>query len=90
MKNIFKYLRTLPLRTHRIISFASMLAASVLGLVFSQFSSIGNLGMNLCFLTLIGGIAWHIVFVRCPHCGHHFNPRTGISNFCPDCGGKLE
>ena len=90
MKNILKCLRSLPLHTHRGISFFSILGGSILGLVFSQFPSVGNWGMNLCFLALLCGIVWHLVFVRCPHCGHHFNPRASISNFCPDCGKKLE
>jgi len=90
MKNIFKYLRTLPLRTHRIISLGTMLGSTVIGLIFSQLCPNSDLDMIFCLLTVIAGIAWHIIFVRCPHCVHHFNPRASISNYCPDCGGKLE
>ena len=90
MKNILKRLRSLPLHTHRGISFVSMLGGSILGWICTQFSARLNLLLVICFIGLIGGIVWHIVFVRCPHCGHHFNPRASISNFCPDCGGKLE
>ena len=90
MKAIIIQLRTLPLHKHKAISFLSMLCSSVLGWICSQFSPYLDLGMILCFIGLVGGIVWHIVFVRCPHCGHHFNPRTRVSNFCPDCGEKLD
>ena len=89
MKNYIKRLRALPLHIHKAISFLSMLGSSILGWICSQFSPDLNLGMMLCFLGLIGGIVWHIIFVRCPHCGHSFNPRASISNFCPYCGEKL-
>ena len=79
MKNVFKHLRSFPVHTHKAISFISMIAGAVIGIL-----------MILSFVAIIGGIVWHIVFVRCPHCGHHFNPRASISNYCPECGKKLE
>ncbi len=82
-------LRKLSVHTHKAISLITMLTCSVLGMICSQFSPWLDLGMILSFIGLIGGIVWHIVFVRCPHCGHHFNPRASISNFCPACGKKL-
>ena len=90
MKNILKRLRGLPLHTHRAISFLSMLGCSVIGWIFTQLSERMNFALVICFIGLIGGIVWHIIFVRCPHCGHHFNPRASISNFCPECGKRLE
>ncbi len=90
MKNILKHLRGLPLHTHRAISFLSTLGCSVIGWILTQFSERMNFALVICFIGLTGGIVWHIVFVRCPHCGHHFNPRASISNFCPECGKKLE
>lgn len=90
MKSIFDRLRALPLRTHKTISFLSILGCSILGWILTQISSHTNFALIICFIGLTGGIIWHIVFVRCPHCGHHFNLRTAISNFCPECGEKLE
>ena len=90
MKDIIDRLRALPLRTHKGISFLSTLGCSVLGWVITQFSERMNFALVICFMGLIVGIIWHIVFVRCPHCGHHFNPRAAIANFCPECGKKLE
>ena len=90
MKDILDRIRALPLRTHKAISFLSILGCSILGWVLTQVSAHMNLALVICFIGLIGGIVWHIVFVRCPHCGHHFNPRAAIPNFCPECGKKLE
>ena len=90
MKTIFDRLRTLPLGTHRAISFLSILGCSILGWILTQVSEHMNLALLICFTGLIGGIVWHIVFVRCPHCGHLFNYRAAIPNFCPECGKKLE
>lgn len=80
--------RKLPLSTNKAIALAAMFGGAVLGLIFSQFS--WDLGMVLSFLVVIAGIVWHILFVKCPYCGHCFGPRERISNFCPHCGRKLE
>ena len=90
MGKILTYLRDLSVHTHKAISFIAMIAGAVIGWVSCQFSDDINIVIVLCFVVMIGGILWHIVFVRCPHCGHHFNPRASISNFCPECGKKLE
>ena len=90
MKNVFKRLRSLPVHTHKAISFISMIAGAVIGWISCQLSTDVNIVMILSFIAMIGGIVWHIDFVRCPHCGHHFNPRASISNYCPECGKKLE
>ena len=90
MRNALDRIRSLPVHTHKAISFISMMAGAVIGWTSCQFSDDVNLVMILCFIAMIGGILWHIAFVRCPHCGHHFNPRAAISNYCPDCGKKLE
>jgi len=85
-----KNLRNLSVRTHKAISFIAMLGGAVIGWISCQFSDDVSIVMILSFVAMIGGIVWHIVFVRCPHCGHSFNPRASISNYCPDCGKKLE
>ena len=87
MKAMMKHLRSLSLHTHQAISSISMLGGSIVGWGFAQFNAF--FGAVFCAMALIGGIVWHIVFVRCPHCGHHFNPRAAISNFCPECGKQL-
>lgn len=87
MKDVIKRLRNLSLQTHQAISSISMLGGGIAGWIFTQFNTV--FGIALCATAFIGGIVWHIIFVRCPHCGHHFNPRATISNFCPECGKKL-
>ena len=89
MKNVFKHLRSLPVHTHKAISFISMIAGAVIGWISCQFSTDVNIVMILSLIAMIGSIVWHFVFVRCPHCDHHFNPRAAIPNFCPECGKKL-
>ena len=85
-----KKLKTLPLATHLKIFMILTFSGCFIGLVSSQFSSGDlNVGMALGLILLIAGILWHILFMKCPHCGRHLNPRTGLSNFCPDCGEKL-
>lgn len=90
MKNALKRIRELSVHTHKKISFISMLAGAAVGWISCQFSEDINVVIILSFIAMIGGILWHIVFVRCPYCGHHFNPRASISNYCPDCGKPLE
>lgn len=87
MKDMIKCLRGLSLQTHQAISTIAMLGSGIGGWIFVQFNAF--FGVAFCAIALIGGIVWHIAFVRCPHCGHHFNPRSAISNFCPECGKKL-
>ena len=90
MRNALERIRSLSVHIHKTISFISMLSGAVIGWISCQFSDDVNIVMILSFIAMIGGIIWHIVFVRCPYCGHHFNPRASISNFCPECGKKLE
>ena len=90
MKHILDRLHALPLRIHRAISFLSMLGSSVLGWVLTEIFPGIYFVHVICLVGFIGGIVWHIVFVRCPHCGHLFNYRAAIPNFCPECGKKLE
>ena len=87
MKDMIKRLRGLSLQVHRTVSTVAILASGIIGWICTQFDAI--FGVVLCAIVLVGSIAWDIVFVRCPHCGHHFNPRALIPNFCPECGEKL-
>lgn len=27
-----------------------------------------------------------LLFFRCPHCGGHWDARSGIPHYCPECG----
>lgn len=90
MKNLLEHLRAMSVHTHQLISFVSMIAGAIVGWISCQVSADVNVVMILSFIAMIGGILWHLIFVRCPYCGHHFNLRAGISNFCPNCGGNLE
>lgn len=80
--------RKLSPGTNKAIALAAMFGGAVFGLIFSQFS--WDFGMIASLFLMISGIVWHILFVKCPHCGHSFGPRESVSNFCPHCGKKLE
>ena len=85
-----KKLKALSLATHLKISTILMASGCLIGWISTEFSTGElNIGMALGLILLIGGILWHILLVRCPHCGRHMNPRAGIPNFCPECGKKL-
>ena len=85
-----KKLKALPLTSHLKIFMILMASGCLIGWVSTEFSTGGlNIGMALGLILLISGILWHILFMKCPHCGRHLNPRAGLSNFCPDCGEKL-
>ena len=90
MRNALERIRSLSVHTHKAISVISMIAGAVIGWISCQFSTDVNIVMILSFIAMIGGILWHIIFVRCPHCGHHFSPRASILTYCPECGKKLE
>lgn len=89
MKDIWNRIHNLPIQTHRNISLCSAMGGSVIGWICAQIGDGLGFAMVLCFIMIIAGFAWHIVFVKCPHCGHHFGFRQHISTFCPECGKKL-
>ena len=89
MKQLLERIRKLSLRTHTVISFVSVIVSAVIGWVSCQFSDYVNIITILSLIAMIGSFVWYFVFVRCPHCGHLFNPRAAIPNFCPECGKKL-
>ena len=89
MKQILERIRKQSLHTHTAISFVTGIVSAVIGWVSCQLSDDVNIVTILSLIAMIGSIIWHFVFVRCPYCGHHFNPRSAIPNFCPECGKKL-
>lgn len=53
--------------------------------------SLRQLWMTIAFIVLIvAGIIQYAIFCRCPHCGAHFNSRTRLPKYCPECGKELE
>jgi len=76
----------LPPRTSRTISASSSIAGAVIG-------GIGALANVLAMVIigvvlLIGGIIFHIITYRCPHCGCFLDRSRG--EYCPHCGEKLD
>ena len=84
-----KKLKELPLTTHFKIHLVLLISGLFIGLVSSQFTRDGNAGMVIGFVLMLAGLLWRPVFLRCPHCGHHFHVRQAIPKHCPDCGGKI-
>ena len=50
--------------------------------------------VNPCLLTgalvIIGGIAYHLVMVKCPYCGHSLVGYRPMPDECPKCHKKFE
>ena len=88
---MMKKLRGLPLRTHFNIRTGLMLLGLVI-LLFARAASHGNIntGMWLGFILMAASILWHVLFIRCPHCGSPFQLRGGIPKHCPECGKYID
>lgn len=88
MLNKFK---ELPLHTHFSIRTGIMIAGLLITLI-SRSASRGsmNIGMLAGLILMICSILWHLIFVRCPHCGSPFHLRGGIPKHCPDCGKYID
>ena len=41
-------------------------------------------------LVIIGGIAYHLVMVKCPYCGHSLVGYRPMPDECPKCHKKFE
>ena len=41
-------------------------------------------------LVIIGGIAYHLVMVKCPYCGHSLVGYRPMPEECPKCHKKFE
>ena len=86
-----KKLRELPIRTH----FHIRTGLICVGLVLAQIGRpAARDGMNGLLWTglilMICGMIWHILFIRCPHCGSTFRLRGSIPKHCPECGRYID
>ena len=45
--------------------------------------------LNLCLFlglaVIVGGIVYHLMMVRCPHCGHSLAGYSPLPRVCPKC-----
>ena len=85
-----KKLRSLSLHTHFTIRTVITVIGVILVLI-AQEASRKNMtaGMILGLILILIGIIWHILFVRCPHCGNHLSLRRAIPKCCPWCGKRI-
>ena len=49
-----------------------------------------NLWLWIGFLTIIDGIVYHLVIVKCPYCGHSLVGYRPFPKECPKCHKKFE
>lgn len=49
-----------------------------------------NLCLTIGFLVIIGGIIYHLVMVRCPHCGYSLAGYQPLPEECPKCQKAFE
>lgn len=80
-------LKKLPISTHSTIHTVSLLAGVFIAVVSSQFPWVP--GMVIGMILMLGGLVWHFVFLRCPHCGHHFHIHQAMPKYCPNCGKQV-
>lgn len=85
-------LKKLPIHTHFLIRTGLLIAAMIIMLFAQAASRSGtmNIGMAAGLVLMIIGSLWHILFLRCPHCGTLFHPRGGIPKHCPECGKYID
>ena len=88
---MLKKLRELPIHTHFGIRTVITVVGVILVLIFRPSSrDTVNAGMIIGLILIIAGILWHLLFVRCPHCGSPFRLRGGIPRHCPECGKYID
>ena len=83
-------IKRLPLHLHFKIRTGLLIAALIIMLT-AQIAGRGmaaNIGIAGGMLFMLSGSIWHILFLRCPHCGRLFDPRGKIPKYCPECGQK--
>lgn len=86
-----KKLRKLSLHTHFTIR-TIITVIGVILVLMAQASSQNDMtaGVILGLVLIIIGMIWHILFVRCPHCGNHLSLRRMIPRYCPWCGKQID
>ena len=88
---MLKKLRELSLHTHFGIRTAITTIGVIVVLVSRSFSRNDmNAGMVTGLILILAGILWHILFVRCPHCGSHFSLKRALPKYCPWCGKYID
>ena len=88
---MMKKLRELSLQTH----FSIRTVIIVLGVIITLIAQASgrkdvNAGMIVGLILIISGMVWHVLFVRCPHCGSILRLRGGIPKHCPNCGKYID
>ena len=91
IREAFEKVKNLPLGTHYLIYLITLLGGCAIGWIGCQLPGDGmNIPLLLGMIMGIVGILWWILFLKCPYCGRHLSPRSGLSNYCPRCGEKLD
>ena len=88
---MMKKLREMSLHTH----FSIRTVIIVLGVIITLISQASgrkdiHAGMIVGLILMLCGMVWHLLFVRCPHCGSPFRLRGGIPKHCPNCGKYID
>ena len=84
-------LKKLPVHTHFGIRTGLMTAGLLILLLSYPSSRDGmNAGAWIGLILTAASILWHILFIRCPHCGSPFRLRGGIPKHCPECGKYID
>ena len=88
---MLKKLREIPIRTHFHIRTGLISIGLVIALIARPAARDGrNALMWVGLILMLSGMIWHILFIRCPHCGSAFRLRGGIPRYCPECGKYID
>lgn len=88
---MMKRLQELSLHTHFMIRTIMAVIGVIIVLIdrsahHDDFSTAMLIGLTL----IVIGIIWHILFVRCPHCGSHLSLKRALPKYCPWCGKRID
>lgn len=72
----------IPLKTVRSISVAALIVGTIIG-CYGSLIDYGEMLIAGCVLMILG-LIFHLIFLRCPHCGRHLGRDHGP--YCQYCG----
>lgn len=84
-------MKKLTLKQHWLVATVLMYA----GLIVSTYDILTNFtewnwtAMIIAFALVIGGYIYHLIFVKCPHCGARLPSKTKFPEECDKCGKSL-
>lgn len=85
-------MKKLTVKQHSNIQLVFLLIGAALALIAQgmEVSAPFYILLALAVACVIGGIAWRMVFIKCPYCGDKLTGSRVIPKYCPNCGKSLD